>query len=208
MFRRGRRIKSETKKVCNVFAYFERQAKKTKFSSSRLIHVAKATGLSRVTVTRIKPELRRLPEGTEFSSPAKCYCRTRKWAVTNNFDREAIWRLIYHLCWHRNATSWIYVHHDWVFMFEPRVQLWTYKCDFVCMLFMVLDVTRGFSLLFIDQCFTEFSVCIDCGSATGTCIQVPGKWQSRHKQWFFEPDNSELYRLDWIDCTRYIPSRR
>ena len=98
MFSRGRRVKSQTKKVvCNVFAYFERQAKKARVSSSPLIRTVKATGLSRATIIRIKREQRRLPEDVEFSSPVKRYCRIRKRVVIDNFDREAIRRRIYHL---------------------------------------------------------------------------------------------------------------
>ena len=55
MFRRGRQVKSETKKVvCNVFAYFERQAKKARVSSTASIRTVKATELSRAKITRIK----------------------------------------------------------------------------------------------------------------------------------------------------------
>ena len=98
MFSRGRRVKSQTKKVvCNVLAYFERQAKKARVSSSPLIRTVKATGLSRATIIRINREQRRLPEDVEFSSPVKRYCRIRKQVVIDNFDREAIRRRIYHL---------------------------------------------------------------------------------------------------------------
>ena len=77
MFRRGRRVKSETKNVvCSVFAYFERQAKKARVSSSPLIRTVKATGLSRATVTRIEREQRQLPEGFEFRDTVSAFSCT------------------------------------------------------------------------------------------------------------------------------------
>ena len=98
MFRRGRRVRSETKKVvCNVYSYFEKQAKKGGVTISALICTVKAMGLSRATVTRIRCEQGRLSEDEEFASPAKGYCRTRRRVVTDDFDREAIRRLIYNL---------------------------------------------------------------------------------------------------------------
>ena len=55
---------------------------KQKRQGLALIRTVKATGLSRATVMQIKREQRRLPEGIEFSSPAKRYCRTRKRVIT------------------------------------------------------------------------------------------------------------------------------
>ena len=76
-FRRGRRVKCETKKfVCNVFAYFDRQEKKARVSSSPLICTVKAAGLSQTTVTQIKREQRPLPEGVESRDTVSAFCRT------------------------------------------------------------------------------------------------------------------------------------
>ena len=97
MFRRGRRVRSETKTVvCNVFSYFEKQAKKGRITSSPLIRTVHATGLSRTTVIRIRRERRSLPD-EEFPTPTKRYRRTRRQVVTDDFDREAIRRRIYNL---------------------------------------------------------------------------------------------------------------
>ena len=43
----------------------------------------------------------------------------------------------------------LYVLRESYFMFVSRVHLLRYKCDVVCTLFMLLDVTRGYSLLFV-----------------------------------------------------------
>lgn len=97
MFQQGRRVRSETKTVvCNVYSYFEKQAKKGGVSNSPLSRTVEATGLSRPTVIRIRREQRRLSED-EFATPTKRYCRSRRLVVTDNFDREAIRRRIYHL---------------------------------------------------------------------------------------------------------------
>ena len=77
LFRRGRRARTETKNVvCNVFTYFERQAKKVRVSSSLLIRTVKATGLCRGTVTRTEREHSRLPEGAEFRDTASAFSWT------------------------------------------------------------------------------------------------------------------------------------
>ena len=69
LFRRGRRVTSETKNiVCNDFAYFERQAKNERVSSSLLIHTA--------TVTRIEHDQRQLPEGVEFRDTMSAFSCT------------------------------------------------------------------------------------------------------------------------------------
>ena len=65
--------------VCNVFAYFERQAKKARVSSSPLFRTVKATGLSRATVTGIKREQRQLSKGVEFCSTTSAF------SCTNSF---------------------------------------------------------------------------------------------------------------------------
>ena len=56
----GRRVRSQKKKVlCNIYNDFEKQAKKGGVTIRFLIRTAKATGLSRATVVRIRRKQRR-----------------------------------------------------------------------------------------------------------------------------------------------------
>lgn len=98
MSKSARRVRSGTKNVvCNVYSYFEEQAKKGGVTISPLIRTVKATGLSRATVLRIRREKRRLAEDDQFATPTKRYCRSRRRVITDSFDREAIRRRIYQL---------------------------------------------------------------------------------------------------------------
>ena len=58
--------------ICTVFAYFERQTKKEKVSSSPLICTVKATGSSQAMVTWIERKQSRLPGGVELSFVTPC----------------------------------------------------------------------------------------------------------------------------------------
>lgn len=98
MFRRGKRVRAETKTVAfNVYKYFKAQLRKGGISTSALHRTVKATGLSRSTIVRIVGDKRRLQENEDFPTPTKRYYSSRKRILPDDFDREAIRRRIYYL---------------------------------------------------------------------------------------------------------------
>jgi hypothetical protein len=90
---KGRRYRSQTKNVVmKVHSYFEDMYKRSRTCGGPLKRTAEATGLSQTVVKRIKAEFKQ--NGNVFSSPTKRYLKSRRLHV-DNFDREAIRRLIY-----------------------------------------------------------------------------------------------------------------
>ena len=101
---RGKRLRSQTKEVVlNVYRYFEKQAKKGKICCSSLERTSKATGLSRSAVSCLRGEKEALGEDEEFSTPKKRYCSSRRRVDPDDFNREAIRRLVYRL--YENTTN-------------------------------------------------------------------------------------------------------
>lgn len=98
MFRKGKRIRSQTKEViCSVYNFLENHSKKARISANLLERTAKATSVSRRTVARIRHEKTGLHHGESFATPPKRYQRSRRRINPDDFDREAIRRHIYSL---------------------------------------------------------------------------------------------------------------
>ena len=98
MFRKGKRLRSQTKEVItSVYDFLENQSKKARISSNLLEKTAKATRVSRRTVARIRHEKRGLHDGDSFATPPKRYGRSRRQINPDDFDQEAIRRYVYRL---------------------------------------------------------------------------------------------------------------
>ena len=82
--------------VYNVYKYFERESAKSKYRGPpKLTHkAAEATGYGERTVRRIVWEKSAL-SGAAFSSPAKRYKVDRKKIILDDFDTEALRRVVH-----------------------------------------------------------------------------------------------------------------
>ena len=91
----GKRLKSQTKEVvAHVYNYFE-ELSRCKRTQRLLKRTADSTGLSCVSIKRLRKE-KVDTGGATFSTPTKRYRSSRRLLV-DDFVREAIRRKIYHL---------------------------------------------------------------------------------------------------------------
>jgi hypothetical protein len=97
---KGQRLRRATKNViCNVYAFFEEQHKKSKarVPAKLSTKTAQATGYSMRTVERVLA-IKRASSGAAFESPAKRYKASRVRIVVDDFDTDGIRRTIHQFC--------------------------------------------------------------------------------------------------------------